>query len=455
MALEIYNSLTKQIEKFTPIEENKVKYYSCGPTVYDTAHIGNFRAYITVDILKRTLSFLGYDVDHVMNLTDVDDKTIKRSITENTSLKDITEKYTSIFFEDLDSLNLIRANDYTKATDYIDQMIDMISTLLDKGFAYKTDDGSVYFDISSYKDYGQLTNVDMSQMLANAQNRIKSDEYEKEQVEDFALWKSYDKDDGDVFWDSPFGKGRPGWHIECSAMAKAKLGETIDIHSGGVDNKFPHHENEIAQSECANGVKFANYFLHNEHILVDNKKMSKSLGNFYRLEDVSSMVSDILAFKYLVLTTHYRKQLNFTKDSLLAADNTLTNLKKHIREIYTEEKGSAIASYMSSFKEALESDLNTSLALAKMWDMIKDTAHTSADRYATLMEMDKVLGLRLDHIKPENIEVSQDIIDLAESRLEAKKNKNYEQADVFRDKIKELGYEILDLPDDKYKIIKP
>lgn len=454
MALEIYNSLTKQIEKFTPIEKNKVKYYSCGPTVYDTAHIGNFRAYITVDILKRTLSFLGYDVDHVMNITDVDDKTIKRSINENISLKDITEKYTDIFFEDLHRLNLIHANDYTKATDYIDQMIEMISTLLDKGFAYKTDDGSVYFDISSYKDYGQLTNVDMSHMLTNAQNRIKSDEYEKEQVEDFALWKSYDKDDGDVFWDSPFGKGRPGWHIECSAMAKAKLGKTIDIHSGGVDNKFPHHENEIAQSECANGVKFANYFLHNEHILVDNKKMSKSLGNFYRLDDISSIVSDILAFKYLVLTTHYRKQLNFTKDSLLAADNTLTNLKKHTREIYSEEKGSIIENYIDSFKKALESDLNTSLALANMWDMLKDITYTDADRYATLMEMDKVLGLKLNEVKPENIKVPQEIIDLAESRLEAKKNKDYEQADIFRNKIKDLGYEVLDLSDDKYKIIK-
>jgi len=286
MALEIYNTLSKKKEIFKPIHGNKVGLYTCGPTVYNYPHIGNYRAYIFADILKRYLKYSGYEVKHVMNLTDVDDKTIRDSQKENKSLKEFTEFYTKSFFNDCEMLNIVSADIYTKATDYINEMVKIIDNLLEKGYAYKTEDGSVYFDIHKDKEYGKLSHFKLSDLKENAEGRLKKDNYEKENAGDFVLWKAWSETDGEVFWQTQLGKGRPGWHIECSAMSMSNLGESFDLHTGGVDNIFPHHENEIAQSECVTGKPFVKYFMHNEHLLINNDKMSKSFGTFYILKDL-------------------------------------------------------------------------------------------------------------------------------------------------------------------------
>src|SRR3989339_249868 len=284
MTLKFFNTLTKRKEIFKPIEKGKVKMYNCGPTVYNYPHIGNYRAYIFADLIKRVLKFKGFEVLQVMNITDVDDKTIRDSQKEHKPLKEFTEFYTKGFMQDLDKLNIDKAEIFPKATETIKEMVDIIKILLNKGYAYKTDDG-IYFSVKKFKSYGKLSGVDLKNLKAGASNRVTADEYDKENVSDFALWKFYTKEDGEVFWDTEFGKGRPGWHIECSAMAMKTLGKTLDIHTGGVDNLFPHHENEIAQSESANEVKFANYWLHSEHLLVDGKENKKYLKEFEKAID--------------------------------------------------------------------------------------------------------------------------------------------------------------------------
>ncbi|MBP6931102.1 MAG: cysteine--tRNA ligase, partial [Candidatus Pacebacteria bacterium] len=289
MPLKLKNTLTKTEEVFEPINKDSVSLYTCGPTVYNYPHIGNYRAYIFGDILKRTLSYLGYNVKHIMNITDIDDKTIRDSIAEGKTLAEFTEFYTQEFYKDIEAIHIVRAEKYTKATDYIDEMVKMIETLIEKGFAYKGDDGSVYFDIAKDTEYGKLSHFTLSDLKENAKGRMSADEYDKENAQDFALWKAWDENDGEVFWETSLGKGRPGWHIECSAMSIAELGDHIDIHTGGVDNMFPHHENEIAQSECATGHQFVKYWMHNEHLMVDGKKMSKSAGNFYTLRDIEKL----------------------------------------------------------------------------------------------------------------------------------------------------------------------
>ncbi|HPG00875.1 MAG TPA: cysteine--tRNA ligase, partial [Kiritimatiellia bacterium] len=294
MALRFYNTLTRQIDDFQSLEDGNVRMYTCGPTVYNFAHIGNFRAYVFEDLLRRYLKYSGYQVTQVMNLTDVDDKTIKGALQQGTSLKDYTKTYVDAFFEDLRLLEVEPAEYYPAATDHIPDMIALIHRLFEKGVAYQSDDGSIYFSISKYKDYGKLAHLDMSGLRAGA--RVAQDEYEKENLADFALWKAWDEKDGDVFWESPWGRGRPGWHIECSAMSMRYLGESFDIHTGGVDNVFPHHEDEIAQSEAATGKQFARYWLHCAHLIVDGKKMSKSLGNFYtQREEVPQRLGHLLA----------------------------------------------------------------------------------------------------------------------------------------------------------------
>ncbi len=282
--LQFYNSVTRKKEPFIPIEEGKVKLYTCGPTVYDTAHIGNFRTFLFEDFLKRVLIARGYKVLHVMNITDVDDKTIKKTVEEGKSLSEITSHYTDLFNHDLKTLNILPADHYPAATNHVDGMIKMIEVLIEKCHAYKTDDGSVFFKIESFKDYGLLTHINMAEMQQS--DRVDSDEYGLDNPQDFALWKAYKEEDGDVAWDSPWGKGRPGWHIECSVMSMAFLGDHFDIHCGGVDNKFPHHENEIAQSVCASDTPFVNTWLHSEFLMVDGGKMSKSLGNYYCISDL-------------------------------------------------------------------------------------------------------------------------------------------------------------------------
>jgi len=283
MALRFFNTITRKKEEFVSIEPGKVGMYTCGPTVYDYAHIGNFRTYMFEDLLRRYLEYKGYEVTQVMNITDVDDKTIAGSRAKKVSLSEYTKKYIDAFFDDLDTLNIERADFYPEATTHIKEMVELVKKLLDKGFAYRSD-GDIYFKLSSFKDYGKLSKMKLENLKIGA--RVGKDEYEKEEASDFALWKGWDEKDGDVFWETEIGKGRPGWHIECSAMSMKYLGEHFDIHTGGIDNMFPHHENEIAQSESATGKKFVNFWLHSLHLIVEGKKMSKSLGNIYTLRDI-------------------------------------------------------------------------------------------------------------------------------------------------------------------------
>ena len=319
-----FNTLTRRKEVFKQINSKEVGMYTCGPTVYDYAHIGNFRAFIFEDLLKRWLKYRGFIVRHVMNLTDVDDKTIKGSKTKGIDLGQYTEFYAKAFFEDVATLNIEPADHYPRATEHIPEMEALIQTLLVKCYAYKGEDKSIYFAINKFLDYGKLSKIQLQQLKTGA--RVKTDEYAKEEAQDFALWKAYTPEDGDVYWETSLGKGRPGWHIECSAMSMKYLGETFDIHCGGIDNMFPHHENEIAQSEAATGKPFVHYWLHNEHLQVDGKRMAKSLGNYYTLRDLQTKNCDPKAIRFLLLSTHYRQQFNFTFEGLEASKGAIERL---------------------------------------------------------------------------------------------------------------------------------
>ncbi|MBM3304085.1 MAG: cysteine--tRNA ligase, partial [Candidatus Aenigmarchaeota archaeon] len=323
MAIKFHNTASRKKEAFKPIQESEVRIYTCGPTVYSFAHIGNMRSYVFADILHRFLKWKGFRLNHVMNITDVDDKTIRDSRREGASLKEFTERYTKAFFEDLGTLNIERVEHYPRATEHIAEIVRLVEALLSKGYAYKGDD-AIYFSIAKFKDYGRMAHLDMKGLKAGA--RVSHDEYDKEHVSDFALWKFWDEQDGDVFWDTPVGKGRPGWHIECSAMSMKYLGHSLDIHTGGVDLIFPHHQNEIAQSETATGKKFVRYWMHNEHLLVNGKKMAKSAGNFYTLRDLIKKGNKPDAIRYLLLASHYRQKLNLTDEGLKAAAQAVERL---------------------------------------------------------------------------------------------------------------------------------
>ena len=332
--LKLYNTESRQKEEITPLDGRTIRMYTCGPTVYNFAHIGNFRTYVFEDLLRRTIQFFGFPVKQAMNLTDVDDKTIKGAIDKNISLIAFTQPFKEAFFEDLKTLNIEKVEYYPEATDYIPEMIAIVQKLLDAGIAYRGHDQSIYFAISKFPSYGRLSHLNLDELQTGASNRVAADEYDKENASDFVLWKSYDPErDGAIFWESPFGKGRPGWHIECSAMAMKLLGETIDIHVGGVDNIFPHHENEIAQSEAYSCRHFVNHWLHAEHLLVDHKKMSKSLGNFYTLRDLLQKGYTGSQVRYMLLHTHYRTQLNFTFAGLDGAVSTLQRLSDFIQRL--------------------------------------------------------------------------------------------------------------------------
>ncbi len=448
--LNFYNTLTKEKEEFIPKEEGKVSFYSCGPTVYNYPHIGNYRSYIFADILKRTLTYVGYEVKHIMNITDIDDKTIRDSQKAGKSLKEFTEFYTLEFTKDLVKLNIIPPTTFTKATNYIDKMVEIIEKLIEKGYAYKSTDGSIYFDIKKFPNYGKLSNLVLEEQKENASGRIKTDEYDKENAQDFALWKAYDESDGEVFWETSLGKGRPGWHIECSAMSIANLGNSLDIHTGGVDNIFPHHENEIAQSECYTGEKFVNYWMHNEWVLVDNKKMSKSEGNFYVLSDLIARDIDPIAYRFWLLMANYRTRVNFVWEALEASQIALKRLYRLYLEL-GDEIGVIDPDYQKAFKERISDDLNTPLALSLLWDLVKDPNLSNADKKATILDFDKVLGLDFEGVVLD--EIPEEIIKLAEERQKAKQDKNYSLSDELRNKISSLGYEIKDT-NDGYKINK-
>ncbi len=437
--LKLYNYLTRKVEEFKPINPLNVGLYTCGPTTYDFAHIGNLRTYIFEDILQRVLQANGYQVKRVMNITDIDDKIIKGAREKGEGISKFSKPFEKDFFSDLKKLNIKSANVYPKATEHIGHMIKYIEELIKKGLAYVEEDGSVYFDISSFPDYGRLSGLEGRTLKAGA--RVKADEYSKDDVSDFALWKAVKPDE--VGYDSSWGRGRPGWHIECSVMSQEYLGQTIDIHAGAVDLIFPHHENEIAQSEGKTTHKFVNFFMEGEHLLVDGQKMAKSAGNFYRLKDLEDKGFDPLSFRYLCQTAHYRDKLNFTRESLSAAQNALSNLREIVRDWGEPKIG--CAQYEQDFAEAINNDLGMPKALAILWDMVRSDYPTSA-KAKTLLEMDKVLGLQLDKYLGKEIEVPDEVRKLVNKRETVRKSGDFKESDKLRHQIKKFGYEIEDTP---------
>jgi len=457
MPLQFYNTATRSKQPFVPLRDNIVKMYNCGPTVYNFAHIGNFRAYVCSDILKRYLQYKGYKVHQVMNITDVEDKIIRDSQKEQLGLKEFTEKYTQAFFEDLETLNISKPEHFPKATEHINEMVALIQTLLEKEIAYKTEDG-IYFNIRKFPHYGKLSKIIVEQTQTG--KRIKGDEYDKENIQDFALWKFWDEKDGDIFWETEIGKGRPGWHIECSAMSMKWLGEQFDIHTGGIDLIFPHHENEIAQSEACTGKEFVKYWLHNDYILVDGKKMSKSLGNFYTLRDLLNKGYKPVAIRYLLLSSNYRQQLNFTLSGLDAAASAVQRYQElydAMKTITNESEENKdvdvlIVDAEAKFTEALDDDLEVSRALAAVFDFIhevnkknenKELGKTDVKKILTFVNsLDTVLGLLQEEEK-----IPADVLYLAQQRDAARKAKNWAESDTLRDAIAAKGYRIADTKD--------
>lgn len=453
MGIRFYNTLTRTPEEFTPLSPGAVRIYSCGPTVYDFAHIGNFRSYIFTDLLRRFLKYRGFEVTQVMNITDVDDKTIRRSRESNQSLKEYTEQYIRAFFEDLDALGIERAEVYPRATGHIGEMVDLIRRLESKGLTYVSD-GSVYFRISSFPGYGKLSRADLSNIRQGA--RADQDEYTKDDAKDFVLWKG--KKEGEPFWETPFGPGRPGWHIECSAMSMKYLGETFDIHTGGEDLIFPHHENEIAQSTGATGKPFVNWWLHCSHLIVEGEKMSKSAGNFFTLRDLLKEGHSSRAIRYLLLSTHYRKQLNFTKEGLRSAAGAVEKIQNFYENLLDAKiSNNADEAFRKTLRELtglfdadLEDDLNISGALGRLFDLVTEahkamakgilTKRNKEELLLALGRIDSVLNILSEPRK----ETDREIRDLIDQREKARKEKNFERADEIRQELKNRGVVIED-----------
>jgi cysteinyl-tRNA synthetase len=458
-SIRFFNTLTRRKETFIPIEPGKVQMYTCGPTVYDYAHIGNYRAFLFEDLLKRWLEHRGHTVTHVMNITDVDDKTIKGAKKQQIPLKQFTEHYTNAFFEDVKVLNIKPADYYPKATDHIPEMTALIKTLIQKGYAYKAPENSIYYAIKKFKNYGKLSKIKPQTLKKGT--RLKTDEYDKEEAQDFALWKAWTKEDGNVFWETELGKGRPGWHIECSAMSMHYLGETFDIHCGGIDNIFPHHENEIAQSEAATGKKLVNYWLHNEHLLVEGKKMAKKFGNFYTLRDLLGKGYEPIAIRFLLLSTHYRAQFNFTFEGLDATHAAVERLRNFVRRLQDADgKGSGkrvtelMHNAQTSFSEAMDDDLNVSMALAALFDFVREVnalldagmvSKNEADKVGALMQsFDEVLGV-IGEVETKEV-LPRGAEELVEKREEARKARDWKRADALRLRLKAMGVVVEDTP---------
>ena len=454
MAVQFFNTLSKKKEEFVTINPGEVKIYTCGPTVYDTAHIGNFRTFIFEDLLKRFLTLKGFNVTHVMNITDVDDKTIERSQTADIHISDLTNKYSKLFFDDLDTLKIIRADHYPKATDHIKIMIDMIGQLMDKGFAYKSEDGSVYFKITEYKDYGKLAKLNMSEQIRS--ERVSSDDYSKDNPQDFVLWKAWKTEDGKVSWESPWGNGRPGWHIECSAMSSEYLGEYFDIHCGGVDNIFPHHENEIAQSECAHDSKFVNYWMHSEHLMIDKGKMSKSLGNFFKIPDLIEMGFSPEALRYLLLSGHYRTKIDFStnkKHEALKVVQRINDFYDRLINLTDDDLDiNLLPAEFDNFVEALDDDLNTPKALAVFFEWLRKTNLLLDDNSLSNTKINEAVNFvrkfnDIFDLLISKSELPTEIESLIDLRNAARSAKDWEKADKYRDEIKNLGWLVEDSKD--------
>ena len=475
--MKLYNTMTNKIEEFKTIEENKVKMYVCGPTVYNYIHLGNARPIVVFDTLARYFEHKGMKVEFVQNFTDVDDKIINKSIEEGTSASEVSEKYIKYFFEDISKLNILDSVKRPKVTENMAEIIEIIQKLIDNGFAYEKN-GDVYFEVKKYKDYGKLSNQKIEELELGA--RIDVSEIKKNPV-DFALWKK--KKDGEPFWESPWGQGRPGWHIECSAMAKKYLGDTFDIHGGGQDLVFPHHENEIAQSKCAYHGNFANYWLHNGFIQINGDKMSKSLGNFFLLREILEKFSGNVV-RLFILSTHYRKPINFSFENMEDTKKALQNIVKsmnkfeNIVEKYKNEKienvkisefSQKIDEFDKKFEEAMNEDMNTPQALATIFDQIRETnkfISTNESEFSTIYyeikksydslkaKIENVFGIPIEvenavkEEEGENMELTKKLIELLiKLRSEARSEKNFKLSDEIRDELKKLGVEIKDNKD--------
>ena len=461
MGLKLFNTLSRSVQEFVPLDPagKTVGLYCCGPTVYDFAHIGNWRTFVFGDLVRRYLDFKGYAVRHVMNVTDVDDKIIRRVRETGTPLREFTGRFEKAFFDDLDSLNCLRPQQTPHATEHIGDIIALIEKLVARGLAYSAPDGSVYFSIEKYRGggsrYGQLVKLNFEEMRVG--ERVRSDEYEKEAVADFALWKARVPEDGDVFWASPWGEGRPGWHIECSAMSMKLLGPSFDLHLGGEDLMFPHHEDEIAQSEGAGlqppGRPFVKYWLHGAHLLVEGRKMSKSLGNFFTLRDLLAKGFTGREIRHLLLTAHYRETFNFTLEGLQAARAALARIDEcllKLREAAGGAQASGDSPLVDAFSKALDDDLNISGAWGAVFEWVRDTnrklaenaldAAAAAEGLAAWAKVDSVLGVGA----PRGVEIPAEITLLVEARQAARKAKDFKRADAIRDELKAKGLVIED-----------
>ncbi len=462
MNLNFFNSLTRQRERFEPLRPDAVRLYTCGPTVYNFAHIGNFRAYVFEDLLRRTLRYAGHPVVQVMNLTDVDDKTIRGAQAAGAALRDYTRPFVAAFFDDIRRLNIEPAEHYPAATDHIPEMIALIERLFERGFAYASGDGSVYFNVAAFPGYGRPAHIDLSGLRAGA--RVAQDEYEKERIGDFALWKAWDAADGDVVWDSPWGRGRPGWHLECSAMSMKYLGETFDLHTGGIDNLFPHHANETAQSEGATGQPFVKTWLHCAHLRINGEKMSKSLGNFYTLRDLLAQGWSGREIRYVLVNGHYRQTLNFTFDALAAARAALARLDDFSDRLAAVAAAGPAAgpapdwagTAQAAFDAALGDDLNLPEALAALFGLVREgNATLDAGRLpppgaaavaAQLARWDTVLGL-LAFGRPDPADtLPAEIQRLLQARAAARLARDWAESDRLRAAIGALGWDVRDTP---------
>ncbi len=459
--IQIYNTLTGRKEEFIPIEPGKVKMYVCGPTVYNYIHIGNARPMIVFDTVRRYFEYKGYDVTYVSNFTDVDDKIINRAIEEGVDASVISERYIEECKKDMAGMNVRPATVHPKATEEIPGMIDMIQTLIDKGYAYVADDGTVYYRVSAFHDYGKLSHKNLDEMMSGQREIKVTGEENKEEQSDFVLWKP--KKEGEPSWPSPWSDGRPGWHIECSVMAKRYLGDEIDIHAGGEDLIFPHHENEIAQSEAANGKPFAHYWMHSAFLNIDNKKMSKSLGNFFTVREISEKY-DLQVLRFFMLSAHYRSPLNFSDELMEAAKNGLDRIKTAVERLddaemtsvdseMTPEEEAALEqakALVKKFEDVMDDDFNTADAISVIFELVKlsNTSITGADSRSfiqfmkdTIVTLCDVLGLI---VTPEDEVLDEDIEALIAERTQARKDKDFARADAIRDQLAAMGIQLED-----------
>ena len=469
--MNVYNTLTRRVEELKPLEGNTVRLYTCGPTVYNFAHFGNFRAYAFEDILRRVVQFNGMKIRQVMNLTDVDDKTIRGANAAGVALTDYTKTYKDAFFADLKKLNIQPAEVYPAATDHIPEMIALVQKLMDKGVAYQSEDGSVYFKVREFPGYGKLAHIDFDNQRTGL--RCAADEYDKENVGDFALWKAWEESDGPVGWDSPWGRGRPGWHIECSAMSMKYLGETFDLHTGGIDNLFPHHENEIAQAEAATGKEFVRTWMHCAHLRVNGEKMSKSAGNFFTLRDLLEKGYTGREIRYVLINAHYRTGLNFAFTALEDARKSLARIDACVAGVEklsgcgvegsngggTDNAPEWARKCLEDFAAAVNDDLNIPSAFAALFDLVRQTnAHIEEIKQSNnqtikqsvlsvFRRMDEVLGVIFFENEKKAVEIPAEIQSMLDQRAEARKAKNWAESDRLRDAIAAAGWAVKDSKD--------